>query len=130
MSLSARISNACKEKKVKQTDLVAIGCGSKQTVNNVYHGRQAPSAHFLEIFLKEYKDIDARWLITGEGGPDFVVEDEQVAYGACKDCIRKDAVLQYQEEQIAKLERKNEQLIQQCTELRGKLDQARSTKVS
>ncbi|MCT4636210.1 MAG: hypothetical protein N4A72_00745 [Bacteroidales bacterium] len=56
-----------------QKDLILHDLGSPQTISNVFHGRQQPNNKFLFGFLKMFPDLDARWLITGEG--DMLIGD-------------------------------------------------------
>ena len=67
MSVNKRISAVCEYKKLKQSDLVSEGFGSKQTVSFIFNEKQKPSTKFLEQFLKLFSDLNARWLITGDG---------------------------------------------------------------
>lgn len=67
MTINNRISEFCKYKKFKQAHLVGAGLGSKQTISHIFLGRQLPNYEFLDGFLRLFPDLNARWLITGEG---------------------------------------------------------------
>jgi transcriptional regulator with XRE-family HTH domain len=67
MDVSLRIKEFCDRKNIKQIELVDRGIGAKQTVNNIFKSKQKPSYDFILKLLTEYNEIDARWLITGEG---------------------------------------------------------------
>lgn len=67
MSINIRISKVCELRNIKQTDLVNKGFGSKQTVSFIFNEKQKPNPLFLDKFLRMFTDVDARWLITGEG---------------------------------------------------------------
>jgi hypothetical protein len=42
-------------------------------------GKQHPNSQFIEKFLIAFPDINARWLITGEG--DMTLEEPRAQYG-------------------------------------------------
>lgn len=67
MSINIRISDVCGLRKIKQSELVSEGFGSKQTVSFIFNEKQKPNPLFLEKFLRKFTNVDARWLITGEG---------------------------------------------------------------
>lgn len=67
MSISNRISEVCKIKKIKNIDLVNLKCGSTQTVSFVLNNKVNPNSGFLSIFLMNNEDVNARWLLTGKG---------------------------------------------------------------
>jgi hypothetical protein len=94
MTLNERISKICQEKKVKQNDLVKQGFGSKQTIHGILNGKQKPNTQFIESFLMTYKDVNARWLLTGEEDREKV-EDPRAQYGFCKECIKKEGVIEH-----------------------------------
>jgi len=109
MDINNRISKVCEDKKVKQIDLVTFGCGSKQTVNSVLHGRQKPNTQFLEVFLNHYKDVNARWLLTG--GEEQTLHEDRTNYGFCKECIKKDGVIEFLRKECAAKDKRIEQLL-------------------
>ena len=67
MEVSKRIEKVCKKKEYIQNDLILARLGSKQTVANIWHGKQLPNYKFIEGLLKHIPDLNARWLILGEG---------------------------------------------------------------
>lgn len=73
MSISARVSVYCRLKKISQTELKTEGIGASQTISNIFNEKQQPSSEFLKRFLVLYNDINARWLLTGEG--DMLIGD-------------------------------------------------------
>jgi transcriptional regulator with XRE-family HTH domain len=75
MSINTRILALCESKKLKQFDLVELGFGAKQTINNIFRSKQNPNFDFVLKILTHYKDIDARWLITGDG--EMFAKDEK-----------------------------------------------------
>lgn len=66
-TINQRLTEYCEKRGIKQVDLVLAGYASKQTVSWIWNGRTKPGCEFLEKFITEYKEIDARWLLTGEG---------------------------------------------------------------
>ncbi len=94
MDISGRLREFCKNNKIKNIDLVNAGCGSQQTVSFVLTGKQKPNSQFLEAFLMAYKNVEARWLLTGEGEEDTVA-DPRSQYGYCKECLKKEGVIEH-----------------------------------
>ena len=39
----------------------------RSNISHILNGRNKPGALFLERFLRAFPEIDARWLLTGEG---------------------------------------------------------------
>lgn len=73
------------------------------------NGKQKPNLQFLEILLSVYSDIDARWLLTGEAN--LVVEESQIKYGFCKECLKKDGEIARLEKECAKKDKRIEELL-------------------
>jgi transcriptional regulator with XRE-family HTH domain len=99
VDLTDRIIAYCEQKKIKQIELIDIGCGSKGTINNVFRKKNEPSARFIEAFLNGFRDINARWLLTGE--EDALLEEPRAQYGYCKECIKKEGVIEYLNKELA-----------------------------
>lgn len=127
MSVTSRISYICKKRKVKQTDLIKIGCGSKQTVNQVWNGKQNPNTQFLEAFFKAYPEINSRWIFTGEGLEEYdIVEDSHSKYGYCKECIKKEGIIEYQQKELNHRNQEIESLKKELYELGERIRQTTS----
>jgi transcriptional regulator with XRE-family HTH domain len=109
MDVSDRLKAICKNKKIKNIDLVELGCGSQQTVSFVLNGKNKPNTQFLETFLKAYKDVDARWLLTGEDS--ILVEEPQTKYGLHDELLKKEGVIEYLKKELALREKQIEELI-------------------
>ena len=122
MIISDRIRDICKTKKIKNIELVDAGLGSQQTVSYVLSGKQNPNSQFLEGFLNLFPDVNARWLITGEEGVGVNEPHEQ--YGFCRECIKKEGVIDHLKEQCAAKQKRIEELIRAAAELQAKHDQA------
>jgi transcriptional regulator with XRE-family HTH domain len=108
MTLNERISTYCKNKKIKQLDLVKIGCGSKQTVNAIINNKNKPSSQFLEAFLKAFSDIDARWLLTGS--EEYFVHESRAQYGFCKECVKKEGIIEFLKKECVAKDKRIEEL--------------------
>jgi hypothetical protein len=108
MNVNDRLKVVCENKKIKNIDLVSLGCGSQQTVSFVLNGKVKPNSQFLEVFLKEFKNVNARWLLTGE---EEMVEEPRAQYGFCKECIKKDGRIEQLEKQCAAKDKRIEELL-------------------
>jgi transcriptional regulator with XRE-family HTH domain len=115
MSLNNRLSKICTDENIRQIDLVNIGLGSKQTISAILTGKQKPSLKFLELFLRNYKGIDVRWLFTGE--IENIVEDSRVQYGFCRECLKKDGRIDQLERENASKDKRIEELLLKCKDL-------------
>jgi transcriptional regulator with XRE-family HTH domain len=51
-----------------------------------------PSIQIIQDILKAFPMINARWLITGE--EEMLLEEGRVQYGFCKECIKKEAIIE------------------------------------
>lgn len=67
MPVSDRIRDICELKGYKQSHLVNLKLGSKQTISFIWNGKQDPNYEFLSGFTHHFPDVNARWLLTGEG---------------------------------------------------------------
>lgn len=124
MSITDRIREYCKSKKIKNIDLVNAGCGSQQTVSFVLSGKQKPNTQFIEVLLKMNPDLDGRWLFTGE--EEIVAEEPRLKYGYCRECLKKEGIIEYQEKEIKRKEQEIDNLRRELEELGKKLRQSGS----
>ena len=67
MNINNRISVFFEYKKIIQAELVKRGYGSKQTISFIFNGRQSPNYKFLKSVIKDYPELNPRWLFVGEG---------------------------------------------------------------
>lgn len=67
MSVNERIANFCKYKCVRQKELSAWGLGTAQTINDILEGKVKPGYKLIIFLLEKYPDLNARWLLLGEG---------------------------------------------------------------
>jgi len=108
MDISNRLKTICDNKKIKNIDLVNLGCGSEQTVSFVLNGKNKPNSKFIEIFLKAFPDINARWLLTGE--EDMLVLEDRAQYGYCRECIKKEGIIEFLKKECADKDRRIKEL--------------------
>lgn len=67
MAIAERLEFIIKKKGLTKNSF-SVSLGMHNTVvGNIVRGFHKPSYKFIEKVLMKYKDIDARWLITGEG---------------------------------------------------------------
>jgi len=84
----------------------------------------SPSVQIIQDILRAFPDINARWLISGDD--DIVLEDSRVQYGYCKECLKKEGVIEYQEKELKRKEQEIAMLNQEIAELGEKLRQSGS----
>ena len=65
--LNQRVVEIMKYFELDQTRLANITNVTRQTANGIVLGKAKPGAAFLIDLIIEYKNINARWLLTGEG---------------------------------------------------------------
>ncbi len=65
--LNQRIVDVMKHFDLDQTKLANVTKVTRQTANGIVLGKAKPGASFLIELVKELKDINVRWLLTGEG---------------------------------------------------------------
>lgn len=87
----------------------AIGQPNHSNITNIIHGKTVnPRFDLIEAILNTYKEVDARWLITGEGemlnkkqADSSVVAEKEVCY----DCYRKEGKLEILSQENAELKK-------------------------
>lgn len=67
MTINQRLVSYLNCKKIKQSELEHLGYTNKQTAHSIWHGRVKPNCDFLEALIAGQKDLNVRWLFTGEG---------------------------------------------------------------
>lgn len=83
-----------------------------------------PSFHIVRDILTQFPNVNARWLVTGEG--EMLSQRPTHEHGYCKECIRKEAVIDHQQKELLRRDKKIEDLIRDNTELKAKPDQAQN----
>ena len=90
-TIISRLLSYCNVNNIRQSDLVNFGCGSKQTVSNVWNQKNEPNAFLLSKLLEHETKLNARWLLTGEG--EMITKKEYSdtePYGKCLYCAEKE----------------------------------------
>lgn len=76
-TINQRLVAYCNKRGIKQAYLVSSGYASKQTISWIWNGRTKPGCEFLEKFAEDNKDLNLRWLLTGEG--EMIPSEDQSA---------------------------------------------------
>lgn len=66
-SMKERIKHLMDYKKLSAAELADTIGVQRSNVSHVINGRNNPSSTFIEKLLLTFPDLNARWLITGEG---------------------------------------------------------------
>lgn len=83
-------------KSVSAGELSSLLEVQRSNISHILNGRNKPGASFIERFLKSFPDLNARWLLTGEG--QMVVNStinntEQLSIQPEKEIIKKETSL-------------------------------------
>jgi len=62
-----RIQQFIEFKGISPGDLAAALDVQRSNISHILNGRNKPGAAFIEKFLLTYPDLNARWLLTGQG---------------------------------------------------------------
>ncbi len=62
-----RIQQIIEYKGISPGDLAEILDVQRSNISHILNGRNKPGAVLIEKFLQAFPDINARWLLTGEG---------------------------------------------------------------
>ena len=62
-----RINNWIKKEGLKSSELADIIGVNRSTISHILSGRNKPSIDFLQKLLFSFPNINANWLITGDG---------------------------------------------------------------
>ncbi len=62
-----RIQQVIEYKEVSPGDLAEILDVQRSNISHILNGRNKPGAAFIEKLLQAFPDINARWLLTGDG---------------------------------------------------------------
>jgi len=109
MSFRKRLLDILHKYELKPVDLSReLGYASAEKISRLVRDEaNKPSYQLIGDIIKAFPEINARWLATGEGE---MVSDPKSSYGFCAECVKKDAVIEYQEKKIEKLNRTIEEL--------------------
>lgn len=67
MSINQRIRMLMEHYHLTQVKFAQITGIKYQSVSTIYNEKNTPSAELISKILENFKDINARWLLTGEG---------------------------------------------------------------
>lgn len=109
-SINQRFVTYCNKRGIKQAYLVSAGYASKQTISWIWNGRTKPGCEFLEKFAVDYKDLNLRWLLTGEGEM-IPLEDQSAS-----------AVITYLEKKVKEKEDLISEMNQELDTLKDKIE--------
>lgn len=102
--ISARIAQLVQIKTANnQTNFAASTNISKGQISNIIAKKHSPGFGSLTKILKTYPDVNARWLLMGEGGP---LQTEQTDKATQELLRSKDEIIQLLKEKIDYLEGK------------------------
>lgn len=116
MSISQRIIKYMELKNLKAVSISNKTGLSEGRISNILKGKNEPGGKALSTILNSYPEINARWLLTGEGEMlnknSQIVNEETIKYGICEECCRKDKIIDHQAEYIDQLKK----FLKECTE--------------
>ncbi len=67
LKMKDRIKNFIDAKGISAGELAAVLDVQRSNISHILNGRNKPGASFIEKLLLEFPDLNARWLLTGEG---------------------------------------------------------------
>lgn len=62
-----RIKNFIEAKGISAGELATVLDVQRSNISHILNGRNKPGASFIEKLLLEFPELNARWLLTGEG---------------------------------------------------------------
>lgn len=65
--MKERISKFIDYKNVTPGELAELLEVQRSNISHILNGRNKPGASFIQKFLEVFPDVNARWLLTGEG---------------------------------------------------------------
>ncbi len=126
LSINQRLKLFLDSKDFSNQDLrVALGVKTRQQISNwLLSKEKIPDKHIFKI-IDMFDDLNARWLITGQGGMTdlnegiVIASEAKAKYELCKDCIEKDGMVKLLEKQALQ----KDKLILELKEKIGRLKQ-------
>ncbi|MFW6370029.1 MAG: helix-turn-helix domain-containing protein [Bacteroidota bacterium] len=79
-----RIQQIIDYKGISAGDLAELLDVQRSNISHILNGRNKPGAVFIEKFLQTFPDVNARWLLTGEGPMLFHDEAKEPSKGVSK----------------------------------------------
>jgi hypothetical protein len=69
----------------------------------------SPSIQILQDILKKYPDINAKWLLFDDFD-NMLIEEERAQYGYCRECIKKDGIIEFLKKECGEKDRRIREL--------------------
>jgi transcriptional regulator with XRE-family HTH domain len=111
MSINTRVSKTRKILKLTQQEFADVMNISRQSVNNIENNRHVPGSDLIAKILDKFPQINARWLLTGEG--------DMLTNTNTDNDMRKNYNEDYKDRLIQLLEEKVEYLTEENKRLKG-----------
>jgi hypothetical protein len=95
MSFKDRLLDIYRKYELNPTSLSRkLGYDSPEKINRLTRDeKNSPSFQIIQDILRVFPQVNARWLIIGE--EDMILEDPRAHYGFCKECIKKDGIIEF-----------------------------------
>jgi len=131
--VTKRFIDICESNKISQLELMKLLNVSKQTINNVFKGRQNITVEMLTLFFVAKHEVDVKYIMTGIASiqtsyidkmPEEVnkifAEEKSPVYG-CTGCIKKDVAIDMLKEQINSKDKKIDEQNQEIGMLKSRV---------
>lgn len=69
LTVNQRVKSLAESKGLTQYRLAKILSMSPQTINSIFNDKCRPSYEFLSKLAEHFRELNTRWLLTGEGEP-------------------------------------------------------------
>jgi hypothetical protein len=76
------------------------------------HGNNRPSYELIRDIVIEFKDINPRWWFSEEAHSEL--DEPRVQYGFCKECLKKEGVIEHLKKELALKDKRIEELIKEA----------------
>lgn len=131
LSINQRLKLFLDSKDFSNQDLrVALGVKTRQQVSNwLLSKEKIPDKHIFKV-IELFDDLNARWLITGEGKMAdldegvIIASDFKSKYHSCKICVEKEGMIKLLEKQALQKESLILELKENIGRLKQQLDDA------
>lgn len=70
----------------------------------------SPSMEIIQDILNAFPQINARWLLQDEDDDNMLIKEDRVQYGFCKECIKKDGIIEFLKKECAEKDRRIREL--------------------
>ena len=109
MSVNQRIKKFQSASCPKQRDFANAIDISEKTLSSIYNGKTKPSFKVIEAILKQFPNLNARWLLVGEGEMTIEsdnsenTEESENTEGVVENLQRRVAILEKEIKEIKQL---------------------------